>query len=790
MLKNLFLVSIRNLRRNKGYTLLNILGLTVAITVSILTIIKVDTEFSFEKDYTDFKRIYRINQDLYISDQHIEAAVTPGAIAQAIVETFPEVELSVRLERGNATLRHGDKDFDIDNLVLADSTVFSMFGIELVNQDKPNPTAALNTIAISQALAQRIFGNANPLGQILITGGTNSTIITAVFANLPEKSHLKVDAVIDLAKHSQSGSVTSWYDSGLFTYIKISEHADVKKLEEKLNEFVREKTAEIREKTGWRSEFSLMPITSIRLHSHRIGDSGGGSFGHIIALLAVTLIVVTLAAVNYTNMSVALANRRAHEVGMRKIVGSPRTIIIGQFLCESAILSIFAFLLALPLTEVCLSPFAELTGMPLSYGVLSNISITLSFLGFAIALGILSGFYPAFVLSSFDPLKVIRKGSSKQRSRTLLRNFLIVTQFAASLALIIVTIVVYQQREFLAKQSMGIDKENTIVLSTRNIDKASSLEPIKNEIKAINGVLAVALTASNPPQDFSASNFIPEDSPEDGTILITQIIGDSDFINSLGIPLIEGRQFDSALPADSLAVIVNQTLARRMGWNDPIGKRVWKSKEMEPYRVIGVVADFHFESMHTPIKPLVILLNSQGARNIIVRLKPENKPETIAAIKAAWGEMYQGQEITFAYVSDNYNKLYQSEEGMSKGFILLTIIAIFIACLGLVGLAAYSTNLRIKEIGIRKVMGASTSTLLIMLWWSFIKLIGIATLIAWPVSYYLSKDWLNNFAYRVELSPWVFIITAVMGIVLAILSVGSITYQAAGQNPSESIKYE
>ncbi len=790
MLKNLFVVSFRNLLRNKGYTLLNILGLTVAITISMLTIIKVDTEFSFEKDYQDYKRIYRINQDLFISDQHIEAAVTPGAMAHAMVESFPEVEMCVRLERGNATLRHGDKDFDIDNLVMADSTLFSLFGIELANHDKPTPTAALNTIAISQALAQRIFGNANPLGQKLVTGGTNSAIVTAVFANLPEKSHLKVDAIIDLAKHSQSGSVTSWYDSGLFTYIKVSEHADVQQLEKKLNGFMREKTAEIRQQTGWRSEFTLMPITSIRLHSHRIGDSGGGSFGHIIALLVVTLIVVSLAAVNYTNLSVALANRRSHEVGMRKIVGSPRIIIVGQFLCESVILSLLAFVLALPLTEICLNSFAELTGMRLNFDVINNLNITLSFLGFAVILGILSGFYPAFVLSSFNPLKVIRKGSSKQRSRTLLRNFLIVTQFAASLALIIVTIIVYQQREFLAKQSMGIDKSNTIVLSTRSIDRTSSLEPIKNEIKEINGVLGVALTASNPPQDFSASNFIPEDSPEDGTILITRMTGDSDFINSMGIPLVEGRHFDPALPADSLSVIVNQTLAKRMGWNDPIGKRIWKSKEMEPYRVIGVVTDFHFESMHTPIKPLVIQLNSQGARNIIVRLTPDNKTETIEAIKAAWSNMYQGQELTFAYVSDNYNKLYQSEEGMSKGFILLTAIAIFIACLGLVGLAAYSTNLRIKEIGIRKVMGATTLTLLIMLWWSFIKLIGIATLIAWPVSYYLAKDWLNNFAYRVEISPWVFIITAIAGVVLAILSVGSITYQAAGQNPSESIKYE
>ncbi len=793
MIKNLIIVSLRNIKRNKGFTILNILGLTLAISISMLALIKVNAEFSFETDYKDYERIYRINQDLFVSDQHIEAAVTPGAMGQALVETFPEVESRVRIEKGAGTIRYEEKEFRLESFVLADTTFFSLFGIKFIMVEEALPLSSVDAIAISESTAQKIFGKSNPLGQTITVNGSQQMVVTAVFANLPERSHLKADAISDIEKNSNSTSVNSWYDSGIFTYIKLAEQADDEDLQAKINEFMIEKTIEIREKTGWKSDFTLMPIAKIRLNSQRIGDSGGGSIGQILALIAVTLIVVSLAAVNYTNMSVAIAGRRAHEVGMRKISGSPKSTIILQFLTESIFVSVGAFLLALPLTEISLGAFGELTGMPLSYGFIKDFDITLSFLGFAIFLGFISGSYPAFVLSSFDPLKVIRKGGTlKHGNKALLRNILIVSQFAAGLTLIILTVTVYQQRKFLVTKNMGFDKINTIIISTRNIDSNLSLEAIKNEIKVLPGVQAVSISASNPPQDFSASNFTPEDSPSDAAMIIPRMAGDSDFINSLGINLIEGRQFNSALPADSLSIIVNKTLARRMGWDEPIGKRIWKDKEAgtEPYIVIGVVDDFHFESMHTPIKPLIIQMTTQDARNLIVRLDPTKHSEAISDIRVKWNNLFDGKSLNFSYVADNYNKLYNSEEGMSKGFMLLTVIAIFIACLGLVGLATHSTSQKTREIGVRKVMGANTLSLLFMLWWNFVRLVGISILIAWPIAFFLVKDWLNNFAYRVNISPWVFILSGVVGVLLALISVATITYSAARQNPAESLKWE
>lgn len=792
MIKNLIIVSFRNIRRNKGFTILNILGLTLAISISMLALMKVNAEFSFEKDYADYDRIYRINQDLIVSDQQMEAAVTPGAMAQALVETYPEVELSARIERGSGSIRYGDKELSIESLVKTDSTFFSLFGVSFIQSSNEFPISSIDNIAISQSTAEKLFGNNNPLGQGLILNGINRVVVSAVYADLPKRSHLKADAIVNIVKHSQSSSVDSWFDSGIFTYLKLDPNTNVMELEMKVNEFMEEKTGEVREKMGWVSKFSLMPITDIRLHSHRIGDSGGGSIGSIVALILVTLIVVSLAVVNYTNMSVALAGRRAHEVGMRKISGSPKRTIILQFLCESIIVSIIAFVLALPITEISMAPFSELTGMPLHFSIINDIEITLGFLLFAIVLGIIAGFYPAFILSSFNPLKVIRKGNIKQRSKTFFRNVLIVSQFAAGITLIIVTLVVFQQRKFLIDQNMGFDKYNTIVISTRNIDETISLGSLKNEIKGIKGVMNVSLTTSNPPQDFSASNYTPEDSPGDANMIIPGIFGDCDLINSMGIKLIEGRQFDCNSSADSLSIIVNQTLAKRMGWDNPIGKRIWKDKSEggEPFNVIGVVEDFHFESMHTPIKPMIIRLSISEAQNYIVRLEPNNHFETIDAIRAKWESIFNGKDFNYSFVADNYKRLYQSEEGMSKGFILLTIIAIFIACLGLVGLAAYSTSQRTKEIGVRKVMGANTLRLLVMLWWNFVRLVGISIVIAWPIAYLVVKDWLNNFAYKVSLSPWIFIISAIIGIVLALVSVATITYSAARQNPSESLKWE
>ncbi len=792
MIKNLIIVSLRNIKRNKGFTILNILGLTLAISISMLALIKVSAEFSFEKGYADYERIYRINQDLFVSDQHMEAAVTPGAMGHAIVETYPEVELCTRIEKGNATIRYADKEFNLENLVKADSTFFSMFNVEIIRSSNDLPISSAENIALSSSTAKKIFGEDNPIGQRFILNGIHSVVVTAIYADLPKRSHLKADAVVNILKHSQSTGIDSWFDSGIFTYLKLAPQANVSLLEERVNDFMEEKTIEIREKMGWVSTFSLMPIAMIRLHSHRIGDSGGGSIGSIIALILVTLIVVSLAVVNYTNMSVALAGRRAHEVGMRKISGSSRRTIVIQFLCESIIVSIIAFVISLPIAEVSLAPFSELTGMPLTYSVFENLDVTLGFLLFAIVLGIIAGFYPAFILSSFNPLKVIRKGNSKHRSKTFFRNALIVAQFAAGLTLIIVTMIVFQQRQFLLGQKMGFDKYNTIVISTRNIDETISLESLKNELKDISGVKYVSLTASNPPQDFSASNYTPEDSPGDATMIIPRLVGDCNLAKSLGVELVAGRDFECNSSADSLSILINQTLAKRMGWENPIGKRIWKDKNEgdDPFVVIGVVEDFHFESMHTPIKPIIIQLSTLYATNFIVRLEPANHFETIDAIRSEWKELFDGKDLNYSFVSDNYNQLYQSEEGMSKGFILLTVIAIFIACLGLVGLAAYNTSQRTREIGVRKVMGANTFSLLRMLWWNFIRLIGISTLIAWPIAYILAKDWLNNFAYRIDISPWVFIISAAMGVVLALASVATITYSAVRQNPAKSLKWE
>lgn len=792
MIKNLFIVSLRNIKRNRGFTVLNVLGLTLAISISMLALLKVSAEFSFEKGYDDYDRIYRINQDLFVSDQHMEAAVTPGAMAHALVETYPEIELSTRIEKGNASIRFNDKEFNIESLVKTDSTFFSLFSIEFNQSSNDSPISSAHNIVLSQSTADKIFGKANPIGQAVILNGINRVVVSGVYSDLPKRSHLKADAIVNIVKHSQSSSVESWFDSGLFTYLKLDENANVGELEKKVNDFMVEKTSEFREKMGWVSNFSLMPISKIRLHSHRIGDSGGGSMGSIIALILVTFIVVSLAVVNYTNMSVAMAGRRAHEVGMRKISGSPKKTIVFQFLFESIIVSIIAFILALPITEISMGPFSELTGMPLQFSIIKDIDITLGFLLFSVLLGVIAGFYPAFILSSFNPLKVIRRGNSKQRSKTFFRNVLIVTQFAAGITLIIVTTVVFQQRHYLLDQNMGFDKYNTIVISTRNIDKTISLESLKDEIRSISGVKYVSLTSSNPPQDFSASNYTPEDSPGDANMIIPRVFGDCDLPNSMGINLIEGRQFDCNSSADSLSVLINQTLAKRMGWINPIGKRIWKDKGEggEPFKVIGVVEDFHFESMHTPIKPMIIHLSTQEASNFIVRLDPSNHFTTIEAIRSKWKAIFNGKDVNYSFIADNYNRLYQSEEGMSKGFILLTIIAIFIACLGLVGLAAYSTSQKTKEIGVRKVMGANTIRLLGMLWWNFVRLVGISIAIAWPIAYLVVKDWLNNFAYRVNLSPWVFIISALIGVILALISVASITYSAARQNPAESLKWE
>jgi putative ABC transport system permease protein len=818
MLKNYLKTALRSLFKQKVYTLINVAGLAVSITACLLIVMYVKNELSYDRFFTDADRIYKLVLERKYPNHVTHYSVVPHSFAKAMQQDFPEVETTLHLFGPNrnsiVTYKANDtelRSFEENYFLQADSSFFNIFDITLIRGDKNSALAKANQVIISENTAKKYFGNEDPMGKVL--GGDNGELkVSGVFKNIPDNSHLRLDFVGSLAGSAFTQFINrenyTSFDS--HTYIKLKSGANPKDVEEKLPKMVDTyaaahierdlgKSWQDYKKAGNGYVYTLQPLTSIHLDPTNLEFTitPSGNLKYIYVLSFIALLIVVIACINFMNLATARSAERAREVGVRKVMGSLRSQLVFQFLTESILLALIGTTIAV-LVAYCLLPsFNDLVEKQLQFAF--RIDLIFGLLGFSILVGILAGLYPAFALSGFSPVIVMKGNFSASSKGAWLRNGLVVFQFMISIILIVGTIVVGQQMNFMQNKSLGFDKSQVLMVKRAFLlDKKT--ETFIEEIKRMNEVEMAAGTNAmvGNRDDVFGDQFQPQGADE--ILTVKSIVADDEFAPMIGFELKEGRFFTTETN-DSLHILLNETAVKTMGLPDPIGRKLNHvdnnpdgTTTTKVYTVIGVVKDFHFQSLRDEITPLVMYCNEafagQANAYIAIRLKPNKFKDVISKIEARWKEFVPGQPFKYEFLDDNLAHGYAEEQLSGKMFAVFTGLAIIIACVGLFGLSAYTATLRTKEIGIRKVLGSTVSGVVILLSGNFTRLVILAFLLAVPLSWWMMETWLTGFAYRVELGVGAFIMAGSLSLGIAWLTVSYQSIRAAVANPVKSLKSE
>lgn len=800
MLKNYLKVALRNIKKQKGYAFINISGLAIGMAACLLILLWVQDELNFDAYHENADNIYRIVIDANLGS-HMRAPVAMPPVGPAIAAEYPEVLQYVRLQRPRRSpVIVDDKSYFEEHVGDADNSIFDVFSFPLV---KGNPETALKTAytaVITEDIAAKYFGDADPIGRMIKFGGEREYAVMGVAKNIPKNSHFTFDILRSMeTRYAENrASMEHWLNASQFIYVLLAKNADSKALQAKLPALVDKHLGAILKSLGGTLAFELQPLRRIHLHSDFMGDiSAQGNIMHVYLFAGIALFVLVIACINFVNLSTARAAMRAQEVGMRKTLGAERHRLVGQFLGESVIYCMFSLALAIGLILLAMPWFNSVVGRNLSLNVFQVPWLLPGCVGLAVLVGVAAGSYPAFVLSSFQPVRVLR-GKQRAGSRNIhFRRILVISQFAISIVLIVGTMIIYRQLEFMKSKELGFQKEHVIVLPMLGDVMDNSYQTLRHEFKSMPGVINVAASSMVPGSGISKSVFQPEGYTQEESQPMDYLSIDPDYIATLGMSMAEGRNFAEDLATDqSESVLINETAAKRFGWDKPVGKQFIMDTEQAgqsgPTRmnVIGVVKDFHTISLREKIDAMILFQDPSEYDTLSIRLTPENIPQTLEYLKKKWKALIPQRPFDYFFLDDDFDSQYRAEERMGSLTLRFSLLAILIGCLGLFGMASFTTEQRTKEIGIRKVLGASAAVIVGMLSKEYIVLVTIGNLLAWPASYFLMKSWLNNFAYRTSLSPWIFAAAAILSLAVALLTVSYQSLKAALSNPINSLRYE
>lgn len=792
----------RNVLRTRAFSLINVMGLAIGLASFLLIFSFVYDELMYDRYPKEAKNIYRVGlrlaQNGGVDDYpHVDVAVAGGMKA-----TFPEIVNFTRMAGAFTDhVRYEDINLKEEGLVYADSNVLSFFSISLIEGNSENALSEPASIVISKAFAEKYFGDKPALGQTLSFRNNGVMKVTGVFEKIPEHSHFHYDAFVSNSQSWMQKMRQTWTNVGFFSYIQLNEHADAEALEAKLEGLVEKYVIpEIQEDAGmsyadaaktvdtWK--FYLMPLQKIHLYSHtKYEIEPNGDINNVYIFSALAIFILLLACINFMNLSTATSAKRSIEIGVRKTMGSFRGQLVTQFLVESLILTAIALIIALAVVFVALPFFNALTGKHITIQWFLSPTVLLSCLGLGLVVGVLAGMYPAIFLSSFKTVQVL-KGSAIGNHRSKLRSALVVFQFSISTALIIATIVAYEQLHFLQNIDIGYDKEQIVVIENgRGLGNAST--PFKQKLLQ-DARVASASFASVPigkANSFGGSEVAPKERNV-SNIHAHFFAVDYDFIETMGMEVKLGRNFSPAFTADSLGtnVIINETAMRDLGWNEQnvLGSVIVRSAQQQ-YAVVGVVKDFHYTSAKDKIAPLIMVYRPQSG-TLLLKVKTSDFNTFLSDAKTAWNSF--GTELPFSYffLDERFAHLYRAEQATEKIFIVFMVIAISIACLGLYGLSTYSAEQRMKEIGIRKVLGSSIRQIMVLQSREFLYLVMIGVVVAVPVSRWTMNQWLQNFGYRVDIKPWFFLVAAGSAFIIALVTVSFQAFKAAAADPVKSLR--
>ncbi len=789
MIKNLLKTAVRHIRKHPGYSLLNVLGLTLGISSALFLIIYVSDEVSYDRFNEKADRIYRVSSKITEPDDQFTWIVAQIPFGPQVVQDYPEIQAFVRfINMPRGLYKYEDKEFVEENFYYADSTLFDIFTYKVLKGEVKSALRDPGKIILTETIAKRYFGNTDPVGKTL-TEGNNTYEITGVIEDVPFNSHFRFEALA--ARNNLPKQLGSWGNFGVFTYLLFPEGIDIKTFETKMQGMYDAHLKSIFGPLNIKIEYILEPITKIHLYSTNPNEpepTGSIAYVYIFAIVAVFLLLI--AAMNYMNLATARSTRRAREVGLRKVVGSRRFPLILQFISESVVLTLISLIISIILLVVLLPKFNLLAGKSFRPDILFSPVVLISAIAVVLVAGIFGGSYPAFFLSRFSPVTVLKGEITQGSAGSLFRKILVVIQFTVSVAMIVCTMVVFRQLNYLKNMDQGFDQKNVITLQL-NRGMVSKYPLLKQILLENNDIKYV--TSTNTAMGEGSGKLIFNVETDQGMVQrgINFAVVDHDFVETLGIKMVSGRDFQQDMPSDTLnSVVVNQTFVNRMGWKDPIGKKVEAGDANTlRARVIGVMADYHQTGMYNEIESLLLAYRERN--NIIyIKLSGNNIQQTLSYIESKWKEVFPDQPYSYAFLSERFNRQFEADEKRGLIFTMFTILAILIACLGLFGLASYMVEQRTKEIGIRKVFGASENVIIRLISRDFIILVAISIIIALPAAYYFMGNWLENYVYRTKIGITLLLTAAVLTIVITFITISYKAYQAAILNPANSLKTE
>jgi len=810
MIKNFMKVALRNLWKRKLFSVINIVGLSVGIACFFLIAVHVMDEFSYDNFHEDADNLYRVALERIYPDNVVFYAIIPHSIPEAMLNDLPEIEQMTRFFKilNDVVFRYEDQTFEEDKIFFVDKNFFEFFNLGLIEGDPEQVFSSQNGLVLTEETALRYFGDEDALGKRISTP-QGEFLVSGVCENVPKNSHMEFDFVgsLEITGITQQPNYASF---AVYSYIRLKEGTSPAAIEAKMPDLVERYAAgQIQARSGISYQeyvaagngygYFLQPIGDIHLTSHLTNEiKPNGNILYIYILIAIALFLIVIACINFMNLATARSVQRAREVGIRKIVGSLRGSLIRQFLMESLMVSLISMAFAAVFIQLIMPVFNQLAGKQLEIDFLRNPALLLGLLALGVGVGLLAGSYPAFVLSAYRPATVLKGRFSTSRKGVCLRNILVIFQFAISIVLISMTLMVSRQMNFMQNKDMGFDENNLMVVE-RAYSLQNQAEAFKQEALRIPGVLDIA--GSNSVIQGGFYYGVMFQAQEDSEIKTTRAITvDDDYIKTMGVEIVEGRGFHREFD-DTWNLLINEATIREFGWTDPVGMKVKRigdpGEPVGDYTVVGIFKDFHYNSLHKDIDSFVLFSfenapqQQQGIYPLLnVRFRPENTRSVLGSLEETWNKFAPQQPFSSYFLDDKLAELYHNEQTSGQIFGIFSVLAIVIASIGLFGLSAYTAELRTKEIGIRKVLGSTASKIVVLLSKDFARLVLIAFVLALPAAYYIMHSWLQSFAFRISIEVWIFLLAGAAALVIAQLTISFQAVKAASTNPAETLKFE
>jgi putative ABC transport system permease protein len=804
MIMNHLKIAYRNFIRHKLYSFINVFGLAIGLSICMIISLWVLRELSYDRFHKNSCRIYRIERELFRDNLYSRWPIVGGSYKQALIDDYPDIVNAARFWRREFAIKDHKNDVRRQEMFAVDNSVFDMFDFHLEEGDEQTALTDPMKVVLTRKNALRYFGSEDAVGKSLTFEWEGEQVdfkVTGILEEVPENSHIHFDMLISIASYPEE-EFADWRSNYLYTYVLVSEDTSKSELEEKLKAFVAQRLEPhygdlliLNKDMGIHDVLTmhLFPIADIHLHpSINWEVEAGGSISSVYIFSSIAVLILIIACLNFVNLSTARANKRAKEVSLRKTVGADKSQLQGQFIQESVLLAFVSLVFAFVMSSLFIQAYNEIFSENLSLSSLLQIKNLIILLGATFAVGVLAGLYPALYLTRFEPVEVLKGGPQSGSGKSVFRRNLVVVQFSISIVLIVGMLTVYKQMRFIQTRSLGYDKENVVILPVRSQQIAQNYESFRNELKNNSQIISVSASSEVPADSHYSNSYVnPPDS--DDPISMILFSSDHDYVETYRMEILAGRAFSRDFSTDTEGIIIlNESAARRIGWmpEEAVGKKLVGGYLEGEAEVVGVVKNFHYKSLRREVEPMALFLLPSYIRKISVRIIPGNIGRIISFIQKTWETAFPGEQFEYGFLDSRIEQLYESEKKMQDLFIIFAALSILVACMGLLGLVSFTAELKTKEISIRKVLGASTGNVILLMSKEFIKWIVLANIVAWPLAWFLMNKWLQNFAYRANLGVIIFLLAGLVTMLIAIFTFIFQTVKMACANPVNSLRYE